>query len=126
MLFDGALRFASLARAAIEANQPEQTYEGVTRCQAILLELINSLQSEHDPELCSNLSALYTFMYTRLMEACNQRSTDIVDEVISLLQYERETWLLLMEKLAAENASAAAAFPTGTADAPNSGISVQG
>jgi len=105
MLFDGAIRFAEMARAGLSERDYEKSYEGVTRCQAILMELINNLRPEHDAELCRNLSALYTFMYTRMIEASHQKDASIVDEVLSLLQYERETWVMLMEQLAKENAS---------------------
>jgi len=103
MLFDGAIRFAGMAKDGIGSKDYEKSYEGVTRCQAILLELINSLRPEHDPELCQKLSALYTFMYTRMIEAGRQRDTAIVDEVLDLLRYERETWVLVMEQLAKEH-----------------------
>jgi flagellar protein FliS len=103
MLFDGAIRFAGMAKDGIAAKDYEKSYEGVTRCQAILLELINSLRPEHDPELCQKLSALYTFMYTRMIEAGRQRDAAIVDEVLGLLRYERETWVLVMEQLAKEH-----------------------
>ncbi|MHC4143127.1 MAG: flagellar export chaperone FliS [Planctomycetota bacterium] len=79
MLFDGALRFAEN-----------------------LLELINGLQPEQDPALCERLSGLYTFMYTRLIDASQERSAEIVKEVIKLLEYERKTWSMLLEKLAEE------------------------
>jgi len=121
LLFDGALRFAAIARDAIAARSPEQSYEGLTRCQAILLELINSLSAEHDPELCRNLSALYTFMYSRLIDAGIERKPEIVDEVIELLRFERETWVMLMDKLASENRDASRAAPVA-----GSSISIQG
>ena len=52
------------------------------------------------------MSALYTFMYTRLMEASRQRSPAFVEEVIRLLTYERETWSMTLQKLAEEQGSA--------------------
>jgi flagellar protein FliS len=106
MLLDGALRFADQARSALEAENYEGVYEGVSRCQAILMELINSLRPEQDPELCTKLSGLYTFMYTRLIDACTKREIEAIREVIQLLEFERETWLLLMDKLRDENAAA--------------------
>ncbi|UCD74943.1 MAG: flagellar export chaperone FliS [Phycisphaerales bacterium] len=106
MLFDGAIRFAEQGREGLGKKDYEQAYNGVTRCQAILMELINSLCPEQDPDLCRKLSALYTFMYTRLMNASSERNPAIVDEVLNLLRYERETWSLLMKKLVKENAAA--------------------
>lgn len=99
MLFDGAIKFAESARRGLQDRDYETSYEGITRCQAILMELINSLCPDQDPELCKKLSALYTFMYTRLIAASSERDPAIVDEVLELLRYERETWFMLMEKL---------------------------
>lgn len=107
MLFDGAIRFAEAARAGIQRKNHEEAYDGVTRCQAILMELINSLRPDQDEDLCRNLSAIYTFMYSRLIDAARERDAAIVDEVLNLLRYERETWVMLMDKLAEENALAA-------------------
>ena len=106
MLFDGAIKFAEQGREGLIKKDFEQAYSGVTRCQAILMELINSLNPEQDPDLCRKLSALYTFMYTRLMNASSERDPAIVEEVLNLLRYERETWSLLMEKMVKENAAA--------------------
>ncbi len=106
MLFDGAIRYAEQAKAGLANRDYEAAYLGITRCQNILLELINALRPEHNPTLCEKLSALYTFMYTRLMKASSERNPALVDEVIQLLQYERETWSMLLERVAAENRSA--------------------
>ena len=81
---------------------------------------------EQAPELCEKLSGVYTLMYTRLITALRERSATIVEEVIGLLEYERETAELLVKKLAQENAASAAAdtappaaHGTGTAGRPN-------
>jgi flagellar protein FliS len=113
MLFDGALRFAEKARRGLEEKDYEAAYEGISRCQQILLELINSLRPEQDPELCQRLSGLYTFLYTRLIDASRQRSAAIVEEVIKLLDYERQTWSMLLEKLAGEAEGGAPRPPGG-------------
>ena len=102
MLFDGALRFAEKGRAGLAEQNFEAAYEGISRCQQIVLELLNGLQPEQDPELCERLSGLYTFLYTRLIDASRERSAEIVEEVIKLLEYERQTWSMLLDKLAQE------------------------
>lgn len=111
MLLEGALRFAGSAREGLDARDYEKSFEGISRCQEILIELINSLSHEHAPDLCEQLSALYTFMYARLIDAGQKRDPAIIDEVIKLLRYERETWQMLMDKLGAERATAEPAYP---------------
>ncbi len=109
MLIDGAIRFAGRGRDGLERRDFEAAYDGISRTQQILVELINALQPEQAPDLCQRLQGLYTFMYTRLIEASRERQADIVDEVIQLLTYERETWAMAMQKLAEEQGTAAAA-----------------
>lgn len=123
LLFDGAIRFTQMARDGLADQNPERAYEGITRAQAILMELINSLRPEHDPELCQNLSALYTFMYARLVDAGTERDAAMVDEVLELLQFERHTWVMVMDKLIESNRESSEIQSLGTG---TTSISVQG
>jgi flagellar protein FliS len=118
LLLDGALRFAEQTRSGYEARELEKALEGTTKCQAILTELMCSLRPNHNPQLCEKLSALYTYMYKRMVEASMSKSAEIVQEVIGLLQYDRETWTLLMKELSTTGAAAASSQsdPARTAD----------
>lgn len=102
MLYDGALKFCRQARAAIDEARYEDSYNNLMRAQKIVLELSTSLNHSADPDLCSRLSGLYTYIYRRLVDANVSRETAIVDEAIGLIEYERETWQMLMQKLTAE------------------------
>lgn len=99
MLFDGAIRFGEQARAGLQENNYEKLHNGITKCQDIVMELINSLRPEHDPQLCDKLSALYVFIYTRLMNAGSRREIAPLDEALELIRYERETWAMVLKKL---------------------------
>jgi flagellar protein FliS len=99
MLYEGAIRFCSQARTALGAKDWESSYSSLMRAQKIVLELSTSLNHKVAPELCARLSALYTYIYRRLVDANVQHSIPAVDEVLKLLGYERETWQLLMAKL---------------------------
>ncbi len=118
MLLDGAIRFTEIARAGMDKNDFEAVFTGISRTQAILMELINGLRPDHDAELCKRLSALYTYMYTRLMQASSTKDPAIIDEVLALLQYERETWNMVQAKLIEENAAAAVMSDTPSAVPP--------
>lgn len=106
LLIDGAIKFAEQGKVGMEANNFEQAYNGITQCQNIVMELINVLDHEQDPQLCQRLSGLYTFMYTQLMLASTEKDTAKIVEVLDLLRYERETWQMLMDQLAKENIAA--------------------
>jgi flagellar secretion chaperone FliS len=128
MLYDGAIRCCEQARPAIEKKDWETTYTSLSRAQAIVTELITSLRPDQQPELCQRLSALYTYIYKKLVEACAQHKLDSLDEALKLLRYQRETWAMLMEQLGKQKAATAARaipFPTPSARMEAS-ISVQG
>jgi len=99
MLLDGAVRFARTGRDGLAEQNFEKAYNGIHRCQKILMELIEGLDPSVDRELCERLTSLYLFLYTQLMKATTERDPKAVDEVIRLLEFECETWRMLMDRL---------------------------
>lgn len=127
MLLDGAIKFLQQGKAGLEAKDYEASYNGISRTQSILMELINALRPEHAKELCTKLSGLYTFMYTRLIAAATDRDPAIAQEVLDLLQYERETWRLVMDQqAAAEKTSTPSPVVNDTEEGVGGKVSVQG
>ena len=102
MLYEGAIKFCRQATDAIGKGDWEAMYNALIRAQKIVLELSNSLKPELAPELCERMSAVYTYLYKRLVDANLERDRSPIDECIGLLEYERESWLMLMKQLAAE------------------------
>lgn len=102
MLLDGAIRFTTQGRDGLVAKNFEASFNGFSQARNIVMELINSIRPEVDPDLCKKVSSVYIFIYTHLVEAGHERSIPKADKVIELLEYERDTWIMLMEKLAAE------------------------
>lgn len=122
MLFDGALKYAKLARKVLDPDSPagkiespaggtkpdyEQSYENVAKCQKIVLELSTSMKSDAAPEIVAKLNALYTYIYRLLVDVNMERKIEPLDEAIKLLGYERETWAMLMKKTAQERGEVA-------------------
>lgn len=105
MLLDGAIKFAQQGREGLAAKNYEMSFNGIDRCRNIILELIVTIREDVAPELAKNVKALYTFFYNELTSASMEKSVTKLDKVIELLNYERETWVLAMEKLAEERAS---------------------
>jgi flagellar protein FliS len=108
MLLDGAVKFCSQGRDALAKKDYEGCHSGFSRCRAILIELISSMRVEVDPVLCEKVSGLYLFMITELIEASHSKNVLKADKVVELLEYERETWVLLMGRLADERTAAGA------------------
>lgn len=113
MLYDGALKFCRQARDAVENAEIENTHDNLVRAQKIVMELSNSLRHDMAPELCERLSALYNFIYRRLVDANINKDTAAIDEAVELIEYERETWQMLIAKVKQEDTQPpAAATPT--------------
>lgn len=106
MLLDGAIKFLNQGIEALQKKDYEGWFNGMTRCRNIVLELLNSISANIDPDLHRNVTSLYTFLYTSLVEANLERDIAKGKKVLELLEYERETWLLAMKKLSDERAAA--------------------
>jgi len=124
LLYDGCLKFCRLAKHELGKDRPsfEAVYENFMRAQKIVLELSTSLNHTASPELCEKLSALYTYIYRLLVDANLERDQAKVDEAVQLLEYERETWLMLMQRNA-ELASQGQAPPNADTGAQQTAIS---
>lgn len=105
MLLDGAIKFARQGKDGIERKDFEASFNGVSQCRNIIFELLTTIRGDIAPELTDNVKALYTFLYTHLLDASIEKDANKVGEVIELLEYERETWVLLMQRLAEERAA---------------------
>ncbi len=92
MLYDGAIRFALIGKKKIE----EKDYAGkgtyIGKVQAIVSELMSSLDFSVAPELCQRLEQLYLYMMERLTAANLDLDTEAIDEVVGLLKTLREGW----------------------------------
>ena len=102
MLYEGAIKFTRQAIDALEASDFELSYNGLMRAQKIVLELSTSMNFDIAPDLCDKLSALYTYIYRLLVEANMHREAKPAREALELLEYERETWIMLMQNIEQE------------------------
>jgi flagellar secretion chaperone FliS len=108
MLYDGAIRFCEQARVGLANKNYEQSYNGLSRATRIINELTSSLKHELAPQLCGKLAALYNFVYLKLIEANVQHEMKSLDEALNILRYQRETWVLLLDKLGKTKAASVA------------------
>ena len=125
MLLDGAIRFALQGREGLARKDFEAAHNGLSQCRTIILELLTTMRPDADPDLCTRVRSLYTFLFSELVEASFEKSLARIDEVVKLLQYERETWALLMTKLASERAAQRSAEPAAVGAPARGPISVE-
>lgn len=115
MLYDGAIRFTRQGLKGIEEQNWEQSFNAFNRAQQIVLELLNGLNYDVDRELCTRMASIYNFIYRKLIEACTHRECMAAKDALGLLEFQRETWVLLIERLRQERAGVNSSQP---ADAP--------
>lgn len=92
MLYDGALRFLARASAAMREEGPVPAARPLQRAQAILEELISTLDHEQGGEVADRLQAIYVFCLNALPEAQLQRDAEKIDQVARLLRELRDAW----------------------------------
>jgi flagellar protein FliS len=80
----------------------------ISRVQKILTEMTCGLKYDVLPELCEKLAALYNYVYRRLVDANVGHDVAAIDEALTLLRYQRETWALLLDQLGKQKAAVAA------------------
>lgn len=92
MAYDGAIRFAKIGREKIKAGILDEKSLNFGKSQAIISELLITLNPEVAPELVANLANLYDYMFNRLTDANLNDDERAATEVIGILSDLRESW----------------------------------
>lgn len=104
MLLDGAVKFARQGRQGLAEKNHELVYTGFSQARAIVTELMTSIRHEIDPDLCEKVRSLYAYIFQELVGASLESDLGRADKVIELLEFEAQTWRLLMDKIKPEDA----------------------
>jgi len=91
MLYEGLLKFTSLAKRAIEEGDNEAKAKWINRSTDIFIELISSLSND-GTEMTAYLSGLYMHQIKSLNKANIQNSTAELDTIIHVVKVLLETW----------------------------------
>ncbi len=127
MLYDGAIRFASQAREAIEKREIENSFNLLTRAQNIVREMENGLRHEVAPEICAQMASLYRFVFSRLVDANVNKDVQAVDDALKVLRHQRETWAILADKIQkAQSDESPAMQQADGVETPQDSISLEG
>jgi flagellar protein FliS len=98
MLYDGANRFLRQALILHEQGQPIQASTSVGRAQAIVEELLATLDTERGGEIASRLQGIYVYCLSQLADARMRQTTAELTEVSRLLAELRESWNTLAQQ----------------------------
>jgi flagellar protein FliS len=91
MLFDACVGSIKLAIRLQEAGEHLAALPKLTKAQDIVLELRTTLNHEAG-ELASHLDALYTFAWSRLLQAGTRRDTAAAREALDVLEPLQLAW----------------------------------
>ena len=92
LLYDGAGRFLRRAAAAVRAENLEASNAALQRAEAIVDELLATLDFERGGEIAASLRDLYLFCRRELNDARLERDADKIETVADLLGELREAW----------------------------------
>lgn len=93
LLYDGALLAIARAREETATKQIEAKGRSISKAIAIIGEGLNaSLDQKAGGKLAEDLSALYTYMVKRLVDANVQNDVATLDEVAMLLGELKGAW----------------------------------
>ena len=92
MLYDGAARFLFQAAYAMREGDVVKAGQRLSRAEAIIEELLTTLDLEQGGEIASRLQGLYVFHLRYLREARVERDADKLDQVREQLAELRESW----------------------------------
>jgi flagellar protein FliS len=92
MLYDGALKFMTTARDAIERRDIPARRDAISRALAIVSELQSTLNMEQGGEIARSLDGLYGYATMRLLDAAAQNDVAPINEVHKLFTTLRGAW----------------------------------
>jgi flagellar secretion chaperone FliS len=95
MLYDGALKFLSQARDAIERGDIPARRDASTRALAIISELQSTLNMEQGGELAERLDALYGYVNVCILQAAAENAVGPLDSATRVLATLRDSWVTI-------------------------------
>jgi flagellar protein FliS len=98
MLYDGALRFMTNAEDAFTANNIEGISNSLLRVQAIIAELLTSLDKEKGGDIALNLERIYLFFLEKLAEANLKKDPVPMRQIRPMVEDLRTTWGEIVKK----------------------------
>jgi flagellar protein FliS len=92
MLYDGCLRFLHQASYAMREEQRALSHERLGRAEAIIEELLATLDVEQGGVVASRLQGIYVFCQRHLLDARAANDPSMIDKVGELLGELRGAW----------------------------------
>ena len=85
MLYDGAIRFLTVAREKMASGEIEARHANLLKAQKIVAELLSSLNLKEGGEVAENLQRVYTYMHGELVDANVNDRLEPIDDVLHMM-----------------------------------------
>jgi flagellar protein FliS len=107
MLIEGGIRFGRHAEEELRRGNPAQAAVPLARLVDIVGEMLAGVRHAKD-DINKRLADLYWFIFRRASEATINSDAAALAEALKLLEFERETWQKVCEKINIEGRAATA------------------
>jgi flagellar protein FliS len=130
MLIEGAIRFGRQADESLRHGDEVAAAGPLVRVLDIVGEMLVGVR-ENKTELTRRIADVYLFVFRRVSQAKINGDTAALVEALNLLEFERQTWQMLCDKLGGDADTPEAAtskprsFDATNSRSPGSGISWQ-
>lgn len=91
MLVDGAVKFAKMAKQALEDKNVIESHKNLVKVQDIFTELMISLD-QNAGDWAKQIYKVYDFIKTRLFEINLKKDAKMMDELMPVIEDVRSTW----------------------------------
>ncbi|MCA0150559.1 flagellar export chaperone FliS [Rossellomorea vietnamensis] len=95
MLYNGCLKFITLAKKGIQDHDIEMKNVNIQKAQNIVSELMVTLNMDMD--VSKNMMSLYDFINRRLIEGNIKNDLEAIEEAEGLIIEFRDTWKELIQ-----------------------------
>ncbi len=92
MLYDGAIKFLTIALDNIEPKKYDVVNTNIIKAQDIITELLLSLNMDEGGEISRNLFSLYMYFKKQLLEANIKKDPQTITHILKLLRDLRDAW----------------------------------
>jgi flagellar protein FliS len=98
MLIEAGLRRARASHAAGQAGRTAESTLAIRQCRDIVTELIAGIRPDQTPE-AKRVLAIHLFLFSTLVEIEFARDPHRLNDVIRVLEQERQTWQAICEQM---------------------------
>jgi flagellar protein FliS len=105
MLIEGAIRFGRQAEELLRQGETLAAARPLLRVVDIVGEMLAAVR-ERKTDINKKLTELYWYLFRRVSEAKLNSDSEKLAEALSLLEFERQTWLAVCERLGSSTSPA--------------------